>query len=231
MSKKISDREFPLTMFIIIIYLVSNSWCMQKFGLTSLNTFLVNLVLTLMLVIFIVKNKLLSYYGLNKVPKMKKYLYFIPLFLIASLNFINGININNTVLEIIYHIINMCLIGFLEELVFRGFLFKMMSKDNVRSAIIVSSLTFGIGHIINLLNGASLVPTLIQVIYATAVGYLFVLIFYKSKSLWPPIITHVIVNATSIFGIENNLSMYITPLILIVISVSYALYIKKLKED
>ena len=28
-------------------------------------------------------------------------------------------------------------IGFLEEILFRGFLFKMMEKDNVRSAIIV----------------------------------------------------------------------------------------------
>ena len=61
-------------------------------------------------------------------------------------------------------------IGFLEEIIFRGFLFKMLEKDNVKTAIIVSSITFGMGHIVNLLNGADLVPTLLQVCYALAIG-------------------------------------------------------------
>ena len=28
-------------------------------------------------------------------------------------------------------------VGFIEEIIFRGFLFKMMAKDNVKSAVIV----------------------------------------------------------------------------------------------
>ena len=74
-------------------------------------------------------------------------------------------------------------IGFLEEIIFRGFLFKMMEKNNVKTAIIVSSITFGIGHIVNLLNGAELIPTLLQVCYAIAIGYMLVMVFYKSKSI------------------------------------------------
>ena len=61
-------------------------------------------------------------------------------------------------------------VGFLEEIIFRGFLFKMMKKDNVKSAIIVSSITFGIGYIVNLLNGADFIPSLLQVFYAIAIG-------------------------------------------------------------
>ena len=79
-------------------------------------------------------------------------------------------------------------IGFIEEIIFRGFLYKMMEQDNVKTAIIVSSITFGIGHIINLLNGATLIPTLMQICYAISTGYLFVIIFYKSKSIIPCII-------------------------------------------
>ena len=118
-------------------------------------------------------------------------------------------------------------VGFLEEIIFRGFLFKMMAKDNVKSAIIVSSLTFGIGHMINLLNGAELIPTLLQICYAVALGYLFVTIFNKSKSLVPCIITHMLINALSIFNVDNTNMLYIVSIFLIVISISYSIYINK----
>jgi membrane protease YdiL (CAAX protease family) len=118
-------------------------------------------------------------------------------------------------------------IGFIEELIFRGFLFKMMAKSNVKSAIIVSALTFGMGHIINLLNGADLIPTLIQICYATSIGYLFVIIFHKTKSLIPCIITHCLVNSLSVFNVENNLSLYIAPVVLTIIPLAYAIYINK----
>ena len=95
-----------------------------------------------------------SYYGLIKVTNFKAYMYFIPLFLIVSVNLWNGININNSVSEIFFYILNMVNVGFIEEIIFRGILFKMMAKDNVKRAIIVSAMTFGIGHIINFVNGA-----------------------------------------------------------------------------
>jgi membrane protease YdiL (CAAX protease family) len=132
--------------------------------------------------------------------------------------------------EIVFYILTMINVGFIEEIIFRGFLFKMMAKDNVKSAIIVSAVTFGIGHIINLLNGADLIPTLMQVCYAISIGYLFVIIFYKSKSLIPCIITHSLVNALSIFSIENNISIYISPIILTIIPLLYAIYLNKTKE-
>jgi membrane protease YdiL (CAAX protease family) len=50
--------------------------------------------------------------------------------------------------------------------------------------------------------GADLIPTLLQIAYATSIGYLFVTIFYKSKSLVPCIITHSIMNALSVFSVE-----------------------------
>ena len=122
-------------------------------------------------------------------------------------------------------------VGFIEEIIFRGFLFKMMEKDNIKSAIIVGAFTFGIGHIINLFNGADIIPTLMQVCYATAIGYLFVMIFYKSKSLIPCIITHSITNSLAIFKAENTILTYIVPIFLIIISVCYAIYINKIVKD
>ena len=103
-------------------------------------------------------------------------MFFIPLILIPTVNLWNGINTNKPASEIVFYILTMINVGFIEEIIFRGFLFKMMEKDNVNRAIIVTSITFGIGHIINLLNGAELIPTLIQICYAISTGYLFAII-------------------------------------------------------
>ncbi len=227
MKKYFEKHETLISILLIIIYIISNSFCMQNFGENDYRTTIVNFILTLAIVIFIIKNNLGEYYGLTKIPNLKQFLYFIPLLIIISVNLWNGINIKNTATEIVFFMITMIFVGFLEEIIFRGFLFKMMEKDNVNRAVIVSSATFGIGHIINLLNGAELIPTLIQICYAVAAGYLFVTIFQKGKSLWPCIITHSAVNALSIFNIENTVSMYIAPIILIIVPVAYFMYLKK----
>ena len=123
-------------------------------------------------------------------------------------------------------------VGFIEEIIFRGFLFKAISKENIKKGIIISSITFGIGHIVNLINGSPLIPTIIQIIYAISLGYLFVIIFYKSKSLLPCIITHAIINSLSIFNVSKGIKEYIFSSILIIISLSYAIYInKKIKDE
>ena len=145
--------------------------------------------------------------------------------IISLFNLRYGIHINNTTSEIIFHIITMLNVGFLEEIIMRGFLFKMMEKDNVKRAIIVSTITFGMGHIVNLLNGADFVPTLLQVCYAIAIGYMLVMVFYKSKSLIPCIVFHGIFNALNIFS--TGKSTVISSIILIILCLGYTLYINK----
>ena len=228
MKRFYEKHELLFSILLIVIYLTFNSICINNFGMTDVRTSIINILLSVIILIFIFKNRLGSYYGLSSFPNAKKYLYFIPLILLVSVNLWNGINTDNTTNEIIYYIFSMIGVGFLEEIIFRGFLFKAMEKDSVKAAVIVTSLTFGVGHIINLLNGAEFIPTLLQVIYATSVGYLFVTIFQKSKSLWPCIITHMLVNSLSIFNtVENTLSIYVAPIFLTIVPLLYTFYIKK----
>ncbi len=232
MNKIFEKYETLFCLLLIFLYVFANSFCVQNFGDISYISFIVNTILSICLVVIILALKRRSYYGLTKVKNLKKFLYFIPLILILTVNLWNGININNTVTEITIHILTMINIGFIEEIIFRGFLFKMMAKNNVNSAIIVSSLTFGIGHIINLLNGADLIPTLLQICYAISIGYLFVIIFHKSKSLIPCIITHSVMNSLSIFNIESSPYLYVSSVFLIIVPLVYAFYInKKIKDD
>lgn len=223
--KTFEKYEVLFCMLLIGVYIAVNSVCVQNFGNISLVSFIVNTMLSALLVGLMLMLKRTEYYGLTKVKNAKQYLYFVPLMIIVSVNLWNGFNINNSVSEIVFHILTMINIGFIEEIIFRGFLFKMMAKTNIKSAVIVSSITFGAGHIINLLNGADLIPTLLQICYAASIGYLFVIIFYTSKSLMPCIITHSLVNSLSIFNTDNTLSVYIAPVFLIVIPLVYAFYI------
>ena len=219
--------EMIFVILLIVFYIVINSFFLNNFGLTDYRSFIVNLLFSLMIIIFIIRNKLSEYYGLASFPSFKKYLYFVPFILIISVNIWNGINVNNTFLEIIFFMLSMVCVGFLEEIIFRGFLFKMMAKDNIKSAVIVSSLTFGIGHIVNLFHGALLVPTILQMISAIFIGYLFAVIFIKSNSLWPCVVTHALINAFSIFCVESTTFLYVSSIFLIVISILYSSYLNK----
>ena len=129
-------------------------------------------------------------------------LFYIPVIILLTANMWYGFRVNMSLLETILYILSMLCVGFLEELIFRGLLFNAMLKNGKNSAIIVSSVTFGVGHIINLINGsgAELLPNLLQVVYAIAVGFMFMMIYYRTKSLLPCIITHGVFNALSAFG-------------------------------
>ena len=227
MKNIFEKNETLFCILLIVMYILVNSYCINNFGIDDYRSVIINTIFSIGLLILIISLNRLKYYGLTKVNNISKYLYFIPLILIISVNIWNGFNTNNSVIEIIFYMFNMINVGFIEEIIFRGFLFKMMAKDNVKSAIIVTSITFGIGHIINLFNGAEFISTLMQIISAISIGYLFVIIFHKSKSLIPCIITHSLINALSIFHIENSGIMYLEYIFLIIVSFVYAIYINK----
>ncbi len=71
-------------------------------------------------------------------------------------------------LDTFWYIIAMLCIGFIEEILFRGYLLQLLLKRSIKVAVIVSSLTFGLGHIVNLVNGTELLPAFLQLIYALA---------------------------------------------------------------
>lgn len=136
-----------------------------------------------------------------------------------------------SVLETVLYVISMLCVGFLEEVIFRGFLFQALCKDNVKQAVVISSITFGIGHIVNLLNGAEIGPTLLQICYAVALGFLFTIIFYRSKSLIPCIVTHSVINSLSAFAVGGSKIYGIAgAAALTIVSLLYAVWIEKRTE-
>ena len=182
---------------------------------------------------FIRANGLLERYGLCKSAlPARRFLYYVPLMLRASRNLWDGAAINGSPAGTVCHIVCMLCVGFVEEVIFRGLLFKAMAKDDGRSAMIISSVTFGLGHLLNLVNGsgAELAGNLLQVTGAMAIGFLFVVLFDRGGSLLPCVITHSAINIISGFANETGLTMekrILFQLVLFGIAVAYALFLMK----
>ncbi len=230
MLKLYKKNELLFSIILIIIYVVGASVCdmvSDTVGLTKSITLPFFIIFSAFTLIFLGKEKLFVEYGLCKpVVSSRGLLYFIPLVLLCVLNVISGLSITKTVPVIILEVLSMLFVGFLEEIIFRGFLFRSMAKDTLKTAVIVSSLTFGIGHIVKLINGAEIIPTICQIIGAVGFGFMCVMIFIKSKSLLPSIITHSVFNMLSVFTAETEI---VTDIIvsgaMLFITVGYALYL------
>lgn len=231
LEKLYKKSEVWFAVIFILAYVIGNSYFMEisdKIGLEMAYTIPYNLILIGILFTFIGKNHLFPYYGLNKVKcNAGLLLYYVPLIIIATVNIWMGICFKMDLLSTIVYFTAMILTGIVEEMLFRGLLYKAMSRNNIRSAIIVTSITFGIGHIVNLVNGNSADPveTICQIFYAVAIGFLLAAVLYVGKSIIPCIITHSMLNALSSFSNEaviNKIQIQISVILCLVAAVSAA---------
>ena len=237
--KKLFDKN-PNTFAIIwiVIYVVGVSitdGISSSIGFPYLITLFFALAVAAVLLIFASKNKLTEYMGLCTFKgDYKKFLFFIPVFLFPVVNIWNGLAVDESIARSLITGGALGIAGIVEEIIFRGLLFTSMLKpDKIKSAVIVSSLTFGIGHIVNLLRGAPVFDTMCQIIYACAIGFCFTMLFYKSKTLIPCIISHFLVNFSSAFGAQpENLGLagIINTIFLIAVGIGYGVYLAKISK-
>ena len=183
------------------------------------------------LYLFLRKNNLTETYGLcrSRVPA-KKLLFYVPLAAIASVNLWFGAAWTDSLTESVLYALSMLCVGFAEEVIFRGLLYRAMCRRNKTAAMIVSSLTFGVGHLVNLFNGSgeTAFSTLLQVCYAVAVGFLFVLLFERTGSLLACIATHGVLNLLSVFADRSALTPQREIMVsasLVVLAAGYAMYL------
>ena len=236
MKKLYEKSELTFAIIWIVLYCVLQSVANplnKLIGIEYSASAVFCILQTIVLLVFILKNKLQKRYGLCKSPVPAwRFLFYLPLIALASGNLWNCFALNYSPAATVCRIVCMLCVGFLEEVIFRGLLFVAIAKDNTKSAVIISSVTFGIGHIINLFNGSgmNLVNNICQIVFAIAVGFLLVTLFYRGGSLLPCIIVHSAINTLGTFANDTNLTteMHLIHLaILIVITVAYTLILTK----
>jgi len=237
MTKLYKKSEITFAILWIVAYVVLSSLADQlseSIGITKSVTAVLHVAMVLILFFWIRKNDLSIKYGFcrSKFPA-KRFLFYIPLAIIASASLWNGISPRFGFPGTLLFVVSMCCVGFLEEVIFRGLLFRAMEKNNVKTAIIVSALTFGLGHIVNLFNGSGrdLTASLIQIVFAILVGFVLVLIFYHGGSLIPCIVFHSVNNALTVFETEGTmdpkLQMALNIVLILVVLGGYLLYLVK----
>ena len=214
MKKLFNKDEVWFAVMWIVIYVLgfgNADSLSEAMGRPKLLTVFVGLALSVILLGFIRKNRLWDYLGLCRFRgSWQHFLFFIPLAVMTSVNLWNGLQLNYDISTSLLTVLSMCFVGFLEEVIFRGLLFKGMCKSSVKAAVIVSSLTFGAGHIVNLFLGAPLTDTLLQLVYASAIGFCYTAIFLEGGSILPCIISHALFNSLSTFATEPSAAMNLT---------------------
>jgi len=85
--------------------------------------------------------------------------------------------------------------GIWEEVAFRGIILNhQLRKSSQTTSIILNGVLFGLFHLINLLFGADLFSTILQVIYTSCIGIALAYIYVKTKNLLPCILGHYFIN-------------------------------------
>jgi len=203
-------------------------------GIKGLFSLIFALGLSLAALLWSKKHRLWDKYGLC-LPKLPaaRFLWYLPLAAAVSSNLWQGVGLSLSAAESVLTALTMLAVGFLEEFIFRGLLYKAMCRSGGEAgAAIVSSLTFALGHIINLFNAnaAGILPTLCQIVGAAAFGALFVIIFRRGGSILPCIAAHSVLNALSVFSAAGEESTVWVSAAITLIAALYGLILLKMDE-
>ena len=211
MKKLYEKNELTFALVWIVIYVAGTSLAEalnETLGVFKLFSVISHIAMTAALLLWVKRNRLTEKYGLF-LPRYRLAAawFFLPLALVCLYKVCFSPALRFSAAEAAVYVISMLCVGFLEELLFRGFLFRAIEKQNLTRAIVISSVTFGIGHIVNLLNGQDLLETAGQIIFAVIVGFALVILFHKGKSLVPCIIFHGVFNALSVIANDEAQSI------------------------
>lgn len=227
MKKLYQKNELRFALLWIFIYCAVTIPIRGEYGDGSIQMFAALCLIAIGILLFVKRQGLEQKYGLCKWQEAAgNYWYFLPMAILATGNIWDGFALAFRGTSLVLSILSMFLIGFVEEMIFRGFLFRaLLQKDSDRTAIIIASVTFGIGHIVNLLAGQANLTTILQVVFAIAMGFLLTMVFYASGSLLVCILVHGVINALSMVGADHVIADTVYIIISILTALVYCTYL------
>jgi len=109
-------------------------------------------------------------------------------------------------LEILFFAATMFLIGWTEELIFRGVILNLFlerfskTKRGILWAVILSGVLFGAVHLTNISQGVTVTSAMIQAINAAFLGVIFGAVYARSGNIWLVMTFHALVDFASLMG-------------------------------
>lgn len=177
-------------------------------------------LLSLGLVLYLRADGWLGYYGV-RAPRPADYrttLYYVPLLLMVLLQFTKGFDHRLDGLDVALVVVLMLCVGFLEELIFRGFLYQAIREQSgVTRAVVISGVTFGIGHIVNLARGYTGEQQLLQIAVAIAIGLVLALLVALTGSIMPGVVFHILINISGdLTATDLQRELYVSAAVIVV---------------
>ena len=208
----------------------------QLYGFRQRFILLTDLLLSVLLTRWILRNGLKQRTGFCPPGgKPSVWLFWSPLILAALARFLRGAVLPSDPSGTLLRGLELILAGYLEELLFRGLLFRALEPRFPRSAALIASLAFALSHLANLFSGAApdIPAVLLQSLYAFFAGLALTLLFRQSGSLIPCILFHSVNNALDLFTPENTFSPRADlpmALFLCLLTGAYAYYLSRLPK-
>ena len=229
MRKFYETKPVLFAILWIVVYVVLIAPLRGRFGDGSLQMLLGLVAISAALLAVICLLGIQKELGMTRwLQNGKALLWLLPMWVLATGNLWGGAGLRYDAITSVMAVLSFLLVGVAEEISFRGFLFNGMKKTGrLAVAIIVSAITFGMGHMVNLLTGHATAETLVQMIFAVAWGFLFTFAYLKGGSLLPCIAIHGLIDAFSVFARDNAAADWAYIIATVVIAVVYCLYLRK----
>lgn len=129
--------------------------------------------------------------------------YYAPLLIILLIISLKGFQEISTT-DVVYYLLFTLLVGFVEETLYRGLIFKTLLAKGIKTAVITSSILFSVTHMLNAIGGQSTSETVLQMVYALLIGAALSLLMLKNNNILPLIFFHFIHNFIQFAGNDNT---------------------------
>ena len=126
-------------------------------------------------------------------------LYWLPCALVL-VNLASGVALGFAQLgvgRVAYFVAMTGLLGFVEEVFFRGLILRALAPHGLWRAALVSAVLFGVAHALNALSGANPFAIALQIGYALAIGFGFAAVTLRTGILWPLVLIHALIDFAS----------------------------------
>lgn len=234
-NKPIWHAMIWILTYIVIVNIGDNM--PEILGIDNLATVFLLIAFSLLLLLYLKKNNWFAFYGFNKIKKSDLYktLFYIPLIITIFTHYFRGINVELGYSGFSIGIILMICVGFIEELIFRGFLYQGILKESgITRAVIISGATFGIGHVVNLLRGYSMADQINQIVIGIFIGIVLALIVAYTNNIIPCVLYHILFNISGTItnsNLEMETHMVIITVIICALYSAYLVRALKIKKD
>ncbi|UED81475.1 MULTISPECIES: CPBP family intramembrane glutamic endopeptidase [unclassified Lysinibacillus] len=220
--KKIILKIIGLEMLLIIFYVVNGAFVSIQQPSSPFLQFALLIPLAIGLFLYIaIKKKWRHYFfiGINK----ENIIVYSPLLIVLCIILIGtkGLNFASISDLLLMLLMQMFIVAFIEETIFRGILLRMLLPKGTFVAVWISSILFGITHALQLIGGQSIEDTIIQIIYALLVGLVLSLLIIDGQSIILTILFHGLNNFFNFMG--NAESSMLTAYIIIFVLFVYML--------